>query len=94
MDADEYAASVAFAANYANSSQAMDSRYSLCNLSRYASVPICGANGTGPDDFKPDYSHGFAMERIISIVVRLFRVACRIQQVNCNSIERCQSSSG
>ena len=47
----------------------LDTRYALCNLSRYASVPICGDNGSGAEEFKPDYSHGFAMERVISIVV-------------------------
>lgn len=44
--------------------------YALCNSSRYANLVMCSGNKSlGVEEFKPDYTHGFAMERIISIVV-------------------------
>lgn len=54
-----------------SSINSLDNRYALCNSSRYANLPLCsnGNKTTGVDEFKPDYTHGFAMERIISIVV-------------------------
>lgn len=55
--------------SYQNMSHTLENRYGLCNLSRYASLPFCGNKTAGNDDFRPDYSHGFAMQRIISIVV-------------------------
>ena len=54
--------------SYPNMSHSLDNRYGLCNHSRYASLPFC-ANKSGGEEFRPDYSHGFAMQRIISIVV-------------------------
>ncbi|KAI9562494.1 putative allatostatin A receptor [Daphnia sinensis] len=55
--------------NYPNMSHSLDNRYGLCNLSRYASLPFCANKSSGIEEFRPDYSHGFAMQRIISIVV-------------------------
>lgn len=55
--------------SYQNLSHSLDNRYGLCNLSRYASLPFCANKSTAVDEFRPDYSHGFAMQRIISIVV-------------------------
>lgn len=56
--------------NYQNLSHTLDNRYGLCNLSRYAGLPFCANKTSGVDEFRPDYSHGFAMQRIISIVVK------------------------
>lgn len=58
--------------SYQNMSHSFDSRYGLCNISRYAGVPLCANRTFGVEEFRPDFSHGFAMQRIISIVVRIF----------------------
>jgi hypothetical protein len=55
--------------SYPNMSNSLDNRYGLCNISRHASLPFCANRSSGVDEFRPDYSHGFAMQRIISIVV-------------------------
>lgn len=55
--------------SYLNMSNSLDNRYGLCNISRHASLPFCANRSSGVDEFRPDYSHGFAMQRIISIVV-------------------------
>ena len=55
--------------SYPNMSNSLDNRYGLCNISRHASLPFCVNRSSGVDEFRPDYSHGFAMQRIISIVV-------------------------
>lgn len=59
------------ASSYHNTSHSFDSRYALCNISRYAALPICANRTSGVDEFRPDFSHGFAMQRIISIVVSI-----------------------
>lgn len=55
--------------SYQNLSQSLDNRYGLCNLSRYSGTPICANKSSVVDEFRPDFSHSFAMQRIISIVV-------------------------
>ena len=58
--------------SYANmSSNSLESRYALCNSSIYANLPLCSIGNKSEVEFKPDYTQGFAMERIISIVVSL-----------------------
>jgi hypothetical protein len=45
-------------------------RYALCNLSHYASLPLCNGSISAIDDYgKTDYSLGFNMTRNIEIIV-------------------------
>jgi len=55
-----------------NGSAADLSRYSLCNLSQYAELALCNNNRTimtGMGNITADYSHLYAMQRLLSVVV-------------------------
>ena len=51
-----------------NSCNSEMSRYTLCNLSQYAELPLCNKS-SGMGNITADYSHLYAMQRFLSIVV-------------------------
>jgi len=51
-----------------NSYNSEMSRYTLCNLSQYAELPLCNKS-SGMGNITADYSHLYAMQRFLSIVV-------------------------
>lgn len=51
-----------------NSHSSEMSRFRLCNVSQYAELPLC-SKSLGIGNITADYSHLYAMQRFLSIVV-------------------------